>query len=71
MNNAIDNALDPRQFIAEQASQTAYWSQMASDAATISHDALLRYSTRKAAAYARAFVGSVRDMLLANDGEAR
>jgi hypothetical protein len=62
---AINNALDPRQFIAEQASQAAYWSDLAREAAMISDDALLAYATRKAAAYARAFVGAARDMLRA------
>jgi hypothetical protein len=55
--------LDARQFIAEHASQTAYWSDLAREAAMIEDDALLAYATRKAAGYARAFVGAAKDML--------
>jgi len=54
---------DPRAFIAENAAQTAYWSDLACEAAAIGDDALLVYATRKAAAYARAFVVAARDML--------
>jgi hypothetical protein len=71
MTPAVDDPSDPCQFIAESAGQTAYWADLAREAATISDDQLLAYATRKAAAYARAFVGAVRDMLLASDGEAR
>jgi hypothetical protein len=62
---------DARQFIAENAFQTAYWSDVAREAATIRDDALLAYATRKAAAYARAFAGAAKDMLLPDDGTAR
>jgi hypothetical protein len=41
---------------------------VAREAARIRDDALLTYSTRKAAAYARAFVGAAKDMLAENDG---
>ena len=66
-----DNSNDPRGFIAENAFQTAYWSDVAREAATIGDDALLAYATRKAAAYARAFAGAAKDMLLPNEGGAR
>ena len=71
MSTTSDNPLDPRGFIAENAWQSAYWSDLAREAATIGDDTLLAYATRKAAAYARAFVGAVRDMLLAADGVAQ
>jgi hypothetical protein len=58
---------DARQFIAENAFQTAYWSDVAREAATICDDALLAYATRKAAAYARAFAGAAKNMLAANE----
>jgi hypothetical protein len=58
---------DARQFIAENAFQTAYWSDVAREAATIRDDALLAYATRKAAAYARAFAGAAKNMLAANE----
>ncbi|HZZ23636.1 MAG TPA: hypothetical protein VFE60_14165 [Roseiarcus sp.] len=58
-----NQSLDARQFIAEHASQTAYWSDLAREAVVIEDDALLTYATRKAAAFARAFVGAVKDIL--------
>jgi hypothetical protein len=70
MTAAVDPS-DPRQFIAENAWQASYWADLAREAATIGDDSLLAYPTRKAAAYARAFAGAAKDMLLANDGEAR
>ena len=61
---ARNKSLDARQFIAvEHADQTAYWSDLAREAAVIEDDALLTYATRKAAAFARAFVGAVKDIL--------
>jgi hypothetical protein len=71
MSVAPDINSDAREFIAENAFQTAYWSDLAREAATISDDALLAYATRKAAAYARAFAGAAKDMLLPNEGYAR
>jgi hypothetical protein len=65
---ARNESLDARQFIAEHASQTAYWSDLAREAAVIEDDALLAYATRKAAAFARAFVGAAKDMLSEGDG---
>ena len=62
---------DARHFIAENAYQTAYWADVAREAATICDDALLAYATRKAAAYARAFAGATKDMLLENAGAAQ
>jgi hypothetical protein len=62
---------EARQFIAENAIQTAYWADVARETATIQDDALLAYATRKAAAYARAFAGAAKDMLLPNEGGAR
>jgi hypothetical protein len=62
---------EARQFIAENAFQTSYWSDVAREAATICDDALLVYATRKAAAYARAFAGAAKDLLLPNEGAAR
>lgn len=59
---------DPRAFIAEHAADAAYWSDVAREAARICDDALLAYATRKAAAYARAFVGAAKDMLEAKEG---
>jgi hypothetical protein len=59
----LNGAADPRAFIAEHAADAAYWSDVAREAATICDDALLAYATRKSAAYARAFVGAVKDML--------
>lgn len=70
MSAAPDIRSDARQFIAENAFQTAYWSDVAREAATICDDALLTYATRKASAYARAFAGAVKDMLLPNEGSA-
>jgi hypothetical protein len=67
MSDAPDINSDARQFIAENAFQTAYWSDVAREAATIRDDALLAYATRKAAAYARAFAASAKDMLLSNE----
>jgi hypothetical protein len=58
-------------FIAENAWQSAYWSDLAREAATIGDDALLAYATRKAAAYARAFAGATKDMLALNEGATR
>jgi hypothetical protein len=71
MSVAPDIRSEARQFIAENAFQTAYWSDVAREAATIRDDALLAYATRKAAAYARAFVGAAKDMLSPNEGGAR
>jgi hypothetical protein len=71
MSVALDRNSDPRQFIAENAFQTAYWADVAREAASISDDALLAYATRKAAAYARAFAGATKDMLLLNEGATR
>jgi hypothetical protein len=65
---APDGPADPRAFIAEHAADTAYWSDLAHEAAHIRDDALLTYATRKAAAYARAFVGAVKDMLETKEG---
>jgi hypothetical protein len=61
-------AADPYEFIAEHAADAAYWSDVAREAAKIRDDALLAYATRKAAAYARAFVGAAKDMLDKNYG---
>jgi hypothetical protein len=63
-----DTSLDARSFIAENAWQSAYWSDLAREAATIGDDALLAYATRKAAGYARAFVGAAKDMLQPCEG---
>jgi hypothetical protein len=71
MSVSLDNSADPRAFIAENAWQSAYWSELAREAATIGDDALLAYATRKAAAYARAFVGAAKDMLQPIEGDAR
>jgi hypothetical protein len=68
MSVVPDVNYDPRQFIAENAFQTAYWADVAREAATIRDDTLLAYATRKAAAYARAFAGATKDMLLPNEG---
>ena len=68
---ARNESLDARQFIAEHASQAAYWSDLAREAAVIEDDALLAYATRKAAAFARAFVGAAKDMLSENEGGER
>jgi hypothetical protein len=64
----LNGAADPRTFIAEYAADAAYWSDLAREAARIRDDALLAYATRKAAAYARAFVGAVKDMLEIKEG---
>ena len=61
---SLVRAADPYEFIAEHA---AYWSDVAREAARIRDDALLTYATRKAAAYARAFVGAAKDMLAENN----
>jgi len=61
-------AADPYEFIAEHAADAAYWSDVAREGARIRDNALLTYATRKAAAYARAFVGAVKDMLAESDG---
>jgi len=66
--SSLTGAADPRAFIAEHAADAAYWSDVAREAARIRDDALLAYATRKAAAYARAFVGAVKDMLETEDG---
>ena len=71
MSIAHDLNSDARQFIAEHASQTAYWCDVAREAATISDDALLAYATKKAVAYARAFAGAAKDMLQPNERGAR
>jgi hypothetical protein len=71
MTPAPDDPTYRREFIAQNAEQAAYWADLAREAATIGDDTLLAYAARKAAAYARAFVGAVRDMLLPSDGEAR
>lgn len=71
MSASLDNSADPRAFIAENAWQSAYWSDLAREAATIGDDALLAYATRKAAAYAGAFVGAAKDMLQPIEGGAR
>lgn len=68
MTSALDDPLDPRKFIAEHASRAAYWSDLASEAATIPDDPLLLYATRKAAAYARAFVSVVKETIVTNRG---
>jgi hypothetical protein len=70
MSDTSDIHADARDFIAENASHAAYWADIAREAATIRDDTLLAYATRKAAAYARAFVGAVREMLLASGKEA-
>ena len=54
---------DPYAFVAENAADCAYWSDLAREGARIRDDALLCYATRKAAAYARAFVGVVKDCI--------
>jgi hypothetical protein len=61
-------AADPYEFIAEHAADAAYWSDVAREAARIRDDALLTYATRKAAAFARAFVGAAKDMLETKEG---
>ena len=71
MSATSDNSNDARGFIAENAWQSAYWSDLAREAATIGDDALLAYATRKAAAYARAFAGATKDMLSLNEGATR
>jgi hypothetical protein len=71
MTPALDWPSDPRQFIAENASQAAYWSDLAREAATISDDALLAYAARKASAYARAFLGATKDMLVSDEAVTR
>jgi hypothetical protein len=67
---AHDQPIDDRQFIAERAGQTSYWSDLAREAATIEDDTLAAYAARKAATYACAFVDA-RDALLENEGGAR
>jgi hypothetical protein len=71
MSFAPDIKSDARQFIAENAFQTAYWSDVVREAATISDNALVVYATRIAAAYARAFAGAPKDKLLPNEGSLR
>jgi len=68
MTDVSDIDSEARGFIAENASQASYWADLAREAATIRDDKLLAYATRKAAAYARAFVGAAKDMLLAKEG---
>ena len=68
MTAALDDVSDLRQFIAEAASQTAYWADVSREAAALRDDALLGYAVRKAAAYARAFVGAAKDLLAPNQG---
>jgi hypothetical protein len=68
MTRVLDDSLDPRQFIAEHAARAAYWADLAREAALIEDDTLLAYATRKAAAFARAFVGATKDMLSENEG---
>jgi len=60
---------DPYAFVAEHAADCSYWADLAREAATIRDNALLIYATRKAAAYARAFVGTVKDCI-ADEGRA-
>jgi hypothetical protein len=62
---------DARHFIAENAFQTAYWSDVAREAARIRDEALLAYATRKATAYAPTFAGAAKDMLVANEAGVR
>lgn len=50
-------------FISENAEDAAYWSHLVAEAVRIEDQTLLIYATKKAAAYARAFVGAVKDML--------
>ena len=57
MSDALDINAEGRGFIAENARQAAYWTDLARDAATIDGDKLLEYATRQAAAYALALVG--------------
>jgi hypothetical protein len=66
---AIALSEDERAFVSENAGQAAYWSDLAREAAIIGDDALLAYATHKAATFARAFVGAVRDLL--NGGAVR
>jgi hypothetical protein len=70
MSLTSDIKLDARQFIAENAFQTAYGADVAREAVTICDDALLAYATRKVTAYARAFAGATKDMLLPSEGVA-
>jgi len=67
----LAGAADPHEFIAEHAADAAYWSDVAREAARIRDDALLTYATRKAAGYARAFVGAVKDMLEIKEGSGK
>lgn len=71
MSTVPNVSIDARHFIGENAIQTACWSDVAREAAPIRDDALLAYATRKAAAYASAFAGATKDMLLPNEGAAR
>lgn len=68
MTFSLDSLADPRAFIAENAASAAYWADLAREAAMIEDDALLAYATRKAAAFARAFVGAAKDMLSEGEG---
>jgi hypothetical protein len=70
MTPLLDDIVDPREFIAQNAGQAAYWAELVREAAAIGDDALLAYAVRKAAAYARAFVGAAKDMLTTNEGGA-
>jgi hypothetical protein len=56
-------AADPYAFVAEHAADCSYWADLAREGARIRDDALLIYATKKAAAYARAFVGAVKDFI--------
>jgi hypothetical protein len=71
MTFPLKSPADPRAFIAEHAASAAYWADLAREAALISDDALLDYATRKAAAFARAFVGAVKDILESEERGAR
>jgi hypothetical protein len=65
---SLDDFSDPHEFIAGAASQAAYWADLSREAAAIRDDALLAYAVRKAAAYARAFIGAAKDILTPNEG---
>ncbi len=66
-----EGPLDPRAFIEENAAKASYWADLAREAAAIGDDALLIYASKKAAAYARAFVGVVKELILDDFGAAR
>ena len=71
MSTVPNVSIDARHFIGENAFQTAYWPDVAREAATIREDALLAYATRKATSYVRAFAGAAKDMPVPNEGAAR